>query len=85
MEKEVYFVFDMRKMNFYFKNVVMMEGKVLKVFDDMINKYCIYFVLLLEMLFCKGKQLQYIMIWLGLKVLLFDMVENCDDFLVKNV
>lgn len=54
MEKEVYFAFDTRKTNLYFKNAVTMEGKVLKVFDDTTNKYRTYSVPLPETLLRKG-------------------------------
>ncbi|MGG1246464.1 metallophosphoesterase [Bacillus spizizenii] len=84
MEKEVYFAFDTRKTNLYFKNAVTMEGKVLKVFDDTTNKYRTYSVPLPETLLRKGKQLQHITIRSGSKVSPFDTAENRDDFLVKN-
>ncbi|MEC1732040.1 metallophosphoesterase [Bacillus mojavensis] len=84
MEKEVYFAFDTRKTNLYFKNAVTMDGKVLKVFDDTTNKYRTYSVPLPETLLQKGKQLQRITIRSGSKVSPFDTAENRDDFLVKN-
>ncbi|MDY7432297.1 metallophosphoesterase [Bacillus sp. V26] len=84
MEKEVYFAFDTRKTNLYFKNAVTMNGKVLKVFDDTTNKYRTYSVPLPETLLQKGKQLQRITIRSGSKVSPFDTAENRDDFLVKN-
>ncbi|MBD5020161.1 hypothetical protein GUF50_12160, partial [Xanthomonas citri pv. citri] len=74
--KEVYFAFDTRKTNLYFKNAVTMEGKVLKVFDDTTNKYRTYSVPLPETLLRKGKQLQRITIRSGSKVSPFDTAEN---------
>ncbi|KXZ17306.1 hypothetical protein AXI59_17890 [Bacillus nakamurai] len=84
LEKEVYFAFDTRKTNLYFQNAVMMENKVIKIFDDPTHRYRTYSVLLPERLLQKGGKTPRVTIRSGSKVSPYDTGENRDDFLVKN-
>lgn len=83
---QVYFAFDVKKVNVYFQNGITIGDKTLHIFDDTINQYKTMAVPLDPNQFSIGKETK-ISIRAGTKVSPFDTNSegNKDDFYIKNV
>ncbi|OAH54566.1 MULTISPECIES: lamin tail domain-containing protein [Bacillaceae] len=86
LSAQVYFAFDVKKVNLYFKNGITIGDETLHIFDDTINQYKTMTVPVDTNQFSMGEETK-ISIRAGTKVSPFDTnsEENRDDFYVKNV